>query len=253
MVYLRDSSKLTRTSVRNSLMTITTAAFCGFCELGEGVEWFTDVRAIDPAREDFVVGSVGDMQAVFARFGVTLPVIDYPAELAPYFGRKLWVEPSLFRLRKAGRTHLFIKPAAGMKLFTGRVIRTEADYRSITFDTDCPVVCSELVDIRSEWRCYVRHGRLLAIKHYAGDPFCLPRRGFVEEVIAAYASAPDGYAVDIGVCEKEGATSECVIEVNDGYSLGVYGIFPLPYTKLLVSRYTQLMGLADPYYEPWRE
>ncbi len=252
MVYLRDGSRLTNTGERNSIMTIATAAYCGFRELGEGVEWFSDRDAIAPGREDIVVGSVRDMQMIFSRFGVTLPVIEYPSELTPYFGRRLWTEPSLRRLIGEGRTNIFIKPAAGMKLFNGRVIRTENDYGRLSFTEDCAVLCSEVVDIHSEWRCYVRHGRLLAIKHYCGDPFLMPDRTFVDRVIAAYTTAPAGYAVDIGVTETAEGRSNLVVEVNDGYSLGVYGIFPLPYAKLLASRYAQLMGFADPYYEPWR-
>lgn len=242
MVYIRDGSKLKTVRERNSIMTIATAAYCGFRELGEEVVWFTDINGISPGREDIVVGSIRDMEDIFSRFDITLPIIEYPGELSDFFGRKIWTEPSLHRLIAEQKTGIFIKPADGMKRFTGKVIRSPIDYCNLIFDSDLAVSCSHVLDIVSEWRCYVCNGKVFGVKNYRGDPFTPPSKAFIEAAINAYRSAPAGYSLDVGVL-KDG--TNIVIEVNDGYSLGVYGLLPLPYAKLLSARYCELMGVID--------
>ncbi len=242
MVYIRDAEHLKHSKERNSLMMIATTAYCGFRDLGESIERYTDVRSINPTKEDIVVGSIGDMQYVFSLFDISLPVIDYPTELKDYFGRKMWMEPSLRKLIEEERTGIFIKPAEGMKKTTGKVISKPTDYCNLSFEEDFPMMCSEIVDIVSEWRCYVRYGELLAIKNYAGDSFAVPSKQFVHSAIHAYTSAPAGYSLDVGVL-RDG--KNMVVEINDGYSLGAYGINPVLYAKLLSARFSQLMGVKD--------
>ena len=36
-----------------------------------------------------------------------------------------------------------------------------------------------------------------------------------------------------------------LIEVNDGYSIGSYGLFPADYARLLSSRWAQMTGAKD--------
>lgn len=38
-----------------------------------------------------------------------------------------------------------------------------------------------------------------------------------------------------------------LIEVNDGYSLGCYGLFYIDYAKLLAARWAELTGTEDEY------
>ncbi len=83
------------------------------------------------------------------------------------------------------RFDIFIKPAEGLKKTTGKVIKRPTDYCNLSFTEDFPMMCAELVDIVSEWRCYIRHGEILTIKHYGGDPLTVPRRSFVEAALAS--------------------------------------------------------------------
>ncbi len=64
----------------------------------------------------------------------------------------------------------------------------------------------------------------------------------MEQCIAQYKSAPAGYAIDFGVTDK-GQT--ILIEVNDGYALGSYGLFYLDYVKLLSARWAELTSTLD--------
>lgn len=64
----------------------------------------------------------------------------------------------------------------------------------------------------------------------------------VENAILEYKSAPNGYAIDFGLTDK-GET--LLIEVNDGYALGHYGLFSLDYAKLLSARWAELTSTID--------
>lgn len=55
--------------------------------------------------------------------------------------------------------------------------------------------------------------------------------------IAAHVDAPAGYALDVEVCE-DGRT--LLVEVNDGYAVGSYGLVPTIYAALIDARWAQL-------------
>jgi ATP-grasp domain, R2K clade family 2 len=77
---------------------------------------------------------------------------------------------------------------------------------------------------------------------YQGDwrLTCDPQ--IIEAAVTAYSSAPAGYAIDFGVT----ATGETLmIEVNDGYALGNYGLPPIYYTQLLSARWSELTDTED--------
>ena len=134
---------------------------------------------------------------------------------------------------------LFVKPVEG-KRFTGCVVASTKDLVGKgCCGEDFPVICSEVVDFVSEYRCFVRHGEILDVRRYRGDWSKAPSREVVERAIAAYDSAPAGYAADFGVT-SDGRT--LLVEVNDGYSLGPYGLWPEPYAQLLSARWAQMVG-----------
>lgn len=63
-----------------------------------------------------------------------------------------------------------------------------------------------------------------------GDWSKSPGGVVIEQAIAAYASAPAGYVAGFGVT-SDGRT--LLVEVNDGYSLGSYGLWPKLYAQPL--------------------
>jgi hypothetical protein len=54
-------------------------------------------------------------------------------------------------------------------------------------------------------------------------------------------AAPAAFALDIGCT----ATGKTVVEVNDGHSLGAYGLMPLAYAKFLSARWAEMTGGED--------
>ena len=104
------------------------------------------------------------------------------------------------------------------------------------------VWCSEPVDFVAEWRCFVRYGRLLDVRHYHGVWDSRLDVALVEQAIAAIKDAPAAYSLDFGADK----TGRCLlVEMNDGHSLGSYGIRPTLYAKFLSARWAQMTGTRD--------
>ena len=78
---------------------------------------------------------------------------------------------------------------------------------------------SDLIDINSEYRCFIYNKELVGIKHYSGNFTIFPTIDIVKEIINAYKSAPIAYTLDIGINN----TGLFVIEVHDFFACGLYG------------------------------
>lgn len=96
---------------------------------------------------------------------------------------------------------------------------------------------SQAVDFRGEFRGFVCEGELVGFRHYAGD-FRLPVDfAPVEAALQSWDERPRGCSMDWGTT-GDGRT--LLIEVNDGYSLGSYGLAPLLYAPLLAARWREM-------------
>lgn len=87
--------------------------------------------------------------------------------------------------------------------------------------------------------------RYLDMKHYWGDPLMFPDSKVIQRAIKDYTSAPDAYGIDFGVT-KDGRT--LLIEVNDAWALGCYGLESHLYAKFLLTRWTQLTDTPDQFF-----
>jgi hypothetical protein len=84
---------------------------------------------------------------------------------------------------------------------------------------------------------------VLDARPYKGDWRAHFDPAVVEAALAAYLpTAPASFALDVGLAAT-GAT--LVVEVNDGHSLGAYGLMPLAYAKFLSARWAQMTGSED--------
>lgn len=97
------------------------------------------------------------------------PSINYPAALTPYLGRKIWKSTMGEVEAKAESWPLFVKPAQD-KRFTSVVVESVKDLIPCgPNDERAKVICSEAVDFRAEWRCFVRYGEILDVRPYKED------------------------------------------------------------------------------------
>lgn len=221
------------------------AALLGFEDMGLEIVPFEPDGLAGISREasDIVVGGVGVVRGALRTLGRDVPEIDYPKELEPFLGRRVWRSTIRTVNSRADAWPVFVKPVQG-KLFTGRLVTAEKDLVGRgTCGENAEVYCSEPVVFVAEWRCFVLRGQILDVRPYRGSW----RAGFdprvVEGAVAAYAGAPAGYGMDFGVTE-DGRT--LLVEVNDGYALGSYGLERHAYARLLSARWAELAGSEDP-------
>jgi len=197
------------------------------------------------ARDTPVSGGVECVLAALRRLGLPEPRYspEPPPSLRPFFGRAYWTATmGAIRMTERYEPPIHVKPIRRNKLFTGAVLRRRDDLIPLVHvDAKEPVLVQEFVDFVAEHRAYVlRDERILAVCRYAGDPLRFPDPGVVREAVAAYRlEAPAAYGLDFGVT-ADGRT--LVVEANDGYALGNYGLRPAEYLRIVEARWAELAG-----------
>lgn len=78
---------------------------------------------------------------------------------------------------------------------------------------------SEIVNIDSEWRCFVYKHKLVGLQNYSGEFTIFPNVSDINSMIAEYTNSPIAYTLDVGVSNR----GTFVIECHDFYSCGLYG------------------------------
>ena len=202
--------------------------------------FFETIDEVPVSPWHVVVASIEDTIVYFKDLGLpSLLALNVPSELMKFAGRKIEYM-TMGEFRKDTREPIFVKPNGQAKAFVAGVLRKSSS-KSFLFP-DVPdsesVLVSEVVDFVSEYRGYVIRGDLKGIKHYLGDIRVFPDMDVVDEAIRAYTSDPAGYSIDFGVT-SEGKT--LLIECNDGWSLGNYGLDHQVYANLLMARWDELM------------
>ena len=217
------------------------AAFDGFNQLGvetASFEGFGDIDTLDDLGPEVgLVGYVGDFWSALKKIGLSIPEpIDYPEELRPWFGREIW-QTTLGQMR-ASTAQVFIK-SVSEKLFTGFVWRSDKgdQLRVATLGDETELWASERVNFISEYRCFIKDDEILGARLYKGDWGVAIDRRTVEAAVSAFKSSPRAYALDFGATDN-GHT--LLVEVNDAYALGHYGLPSVQYAKLLEARWEEL-------------
>lgn len=78
---------------------------------------------------------------------------------------------------------------------------------------------SDLVDIQSEYRCFVYNKKLVGINNYSGDFTIFPDINKINKMIESFKTSPIAYTLDVAICNG----NTIVIEVHDFFSCGLYG------------------------------
>ena len=222
-------------------------ALYGFNKLGVETILFEDINDILDwvTRDDIVVSFIGDANKVFSKFDVVHDVKDYPEELRKYLKRNIGESTISELLLKDELFGKFIKPKV-QKVFTGGVIKDYTDLAKIGV-RDCPIFYSDVVEIVSEYRCFIIYDKIVDIKPYGVNVGCIKGIDFnyVDALIEDFSTIkdkPNGCSIDIGIGPKG---EHYLIECNDGFSLGCYGLDCILYAKLLSARWSQLLGVQD--------
>lgn len=223
----------------------------GFAFLGYDVRYFLpdELPELALMPQVIVVGGMGTTRAAIERAAGHLTTLSgVPAVLAPYLGRECW-RTTTGEVRDAGRFPVFLKPYEDAKAFTGRVVNNTVELDALlalrpsfpALGEDFPLLASEPVVFESEWRVFIRRGRVLGVSHYAGDALLFPSAGTIRLALGAFQGAPAGYSADFGVTD-EGRT--LLVEINDGYSLGCGALVANLYVELLEARWDEIVGIG---------
>lgn len=230
-------------------------AWYGFTKMGVWAEPFvwSDLEAgkVELSRDAPVIGGIHAVRSALAQLGAPPPEnIDYPPVLEPFLRRRV----RRATIREAHHLcvddrfdpPVFIKPVTGHKEFTGHVLAVYRDMiRTVGWAAEAPdtaVWISEIVTFAAEWRYFVHHREIVGVGHYHGDPLRAPDPEVVRAAVLAYADCPSAYVIDFGVL-ADGRTA--LVEVNDGFSFGCYGLNPHAHAQMLESRWLEMVGLID--------
>lgn len=186
-------------------------------------------------KTNLFVGSVEFMKEVFSKIGLT------DVRLPRNSNRQFEIK-TLGQVRdlvKSGEKW-FIKPI-DIKLFTGFVLDTISlsSISGIPDDTQVLVYPPFESRIVSEWRTYIHYNKIVDCKNYSGDLFTIPNQKYILDVISSNKDEfPIAYTIDIGILENG---ENVVIEYNDMWSIGNYGLPNDLYLRLLKDRYFEII------------
>lgn len=221
-------------------------AYEGFDYLGVKVIPFTrlDILAnkfsLNYTKAVFV-GSTQSIEIVLSAIGKRPSPIDYPLELNLY--KYMCRTVKLIQTQKAIEQYLetnvpfFIK-SYNPKVYSGILIKENHQLNYLDQHKNELAWISQPITWVSEWRCFVHNGQLLDARPYQGDFTLSPDFGLVNEMIQAYLEAPIAYTLDVGITSDKHTT---LVEVNDFWAIGGYGLAPETYAIMLNDRYQQLL------------
>lgn len=185
-------------------------------------------------RKHLFVGSVEFMREVFNRINKQprVPInSDREEEII-----------TLQQVRKRinnGET-LFVKPY-DIKLFTGFVVDKYSLKTLDNYPDDTKIITCKPFDklIVSEWRVYIHMYKIFDIRNYSGDIFNIPNKNYILNIINKYFdNFPTAYTIDVGILEDG---QNVIIEFNDMWAIGNYGMDNSDYLRLLKQRYFQII------------
>jgi hypothetical protein len=216
-------------------------AFHGFEELNADItikqEWFSLDRE-ELLEYDVCVGSVHLCQNALFKMGIKdYEIPCYPQKLERFFHRTIYQDTLGNVISKKFSVHKFIKPVKSKRFAS--FITDSKDYAIalMNLDENEPVYVSSLVSFESEWRVYIKDNDIQAVCFYKGDPTLFPEPKIIRRMIRSW-DGPCCYGLDVGVFKN----MTCLVEVNDFYSIGNYGLEPLIYANMLCLRWRELLN-----------
>lgn len=220
-------------------------AIDGFEYLGYDVIGFT-LEDILTGKMDYraknnpFVGSIDGMTMLFKSLGKYPAPIDFPESVlaSGLINRKIASMKLHDFIDAFKRTNkpMFVKPKQ-TKLFDG-VLISKQEHLSYLKLENCDVLVCEPIEILSEHRVYVYNKKAIYSSNYSGDFRISPNFDYVDKLIDTYNDQPIAYTIDVAIL-KDGSTT--VIEFNDFWAIGSYGLYCINYAQMLLDRYFEII------------
>lgn len=196
-----------------------------------------------PDRQ-FIITRIDITIAYLQRNGIKIPKpLSIPVELLSYTKRKLTTINLNDFIVNSDKIDfpVFIKPNEILKGFTAGVLNKKSSIPFVFSDVENKeqeALISEVVSMESEYRCFIYKNKLVGIKHYQGDFELFPDINLIKEMIKKYTSSPIAYTLDVAVTDKN---ETILIECNDAWCIGNYGLDALIYIKMLRDRWLEIL------------
>lgn len=204
---------------------------------------------VDVTGAALVAGRLPFVGAALRRLGLAMPApLDYLDASRAVLGRRVWAT-TLGAVRAGLELRgepVFLKPRGTAKRFTGRVVSDPVDLWSLPVRSpSTPVWCSEVVQIVSEHRVFVCRGRIVGVRQYEPEAEVaeIPQVVVGRLLEVLLPGLPAGCAVDVAELSDGRVV---LVEVNDGFSLGRYGLDPDIYVDILLARWAELTEPSGP-------
>lgn len=258
--------RLNETDPPEFTLDITFNAFQGFDKEGTKIVFFEEADAVprwNPNHMRIMVADIDTTIQYFKDNGMEEPrPLDIPDELMEFTDRKINIT-TLGEFKKDTTLPIFVKPHSKIKAFSSGVIKKQIS-RSELFirndkgeilDDTMEVLTSEVVEMLSEYRCFVHKGKLVDMKHYQGDFMIFPNVNTIKKMIAAYTTAPAAYSLDVAVIKNSDSETRpsmhighkpkyktILVEAQDMWSIGPYGLDAKIYVSLLKVRWFEIFN-----------
>jgi hypothetical protein len=194
------------------------------------------------AKEHTFVGGLDCMSLLFKKIGKYPTPIDFPDEITKLVNRKIQVLniDDVIEKFKKDLIPVFVKPVK-TKLFDGILLEKLEYLNYFRGFEGIDVITSPKMNILSEYRVYIHKGKIVYSANYSGDFTLIPNYDYVQQIIYAYKSAPVAYTIDIAIVNNDGYIYNDIVEVNDFWSIGNYGLKCWDYAQMLIDRYNEIL------------
>lgn len=203
-----------------------------------------DIDTLPLTKETMIHGGVGAVRKILERMGVPQPHIDGmpPENLLKFYGRRMWsTTMSEIRRRYETNDHVFIKPLHRQKAFAGHVTSGLVGdlIKTAGFEDGFEILASEVVRFEVEYRLLIHKREIIGCRHYRGNFRKAIDFNVADAFMMEFNNQPVAYSLDIGVVGNK----TLVVEINDAFSLGTYGMAAVPYARMVIDRWEEIVGL----------
>lgn len=185
-------------------------------------------------KNNIFAGTVEFMQKVFSKIGKE-------PRVPKFFDREYEEVTAKQALELVDAGERFFVKTKEIKLFTGQVVSKYDCSILRSVPEDAILIKTEVFssNIITEWRCYIHFGRVVEARNYSGEfdkmpDFSIARNDASKNI----DSFPVAYTIDLALLE-DGSTK--IVEYNDMWAIGNYGIDNKLYLRLLKDRYFEIV------------
>lgn len=216
----------------------------GFRAHGVPVHPFSDFEEIREriTPETLVHGWVGDVLKALDQLKIPRPTFSTIPEgdATELMGRSV-MKATLRHIRDEKVWPIFVKPV-GHKTFTGHVVSSFSDLYTTSHLPDAePVYVQPKVHFISEHRCFIHWDKTVGVRQYNGDCEVFPDMAVVDEMkqtLLRRQALPCAYSLDVGILPDG---KNVLVELNDGFALGSYGLSWAFYLPFVHDRWIELV------------